>query len=147
MKSDGSFYQKWQVVLKKWRLVFLQPTGCFTCCELSCLKKKRGGDVIAVTLVTAKKWNPVERARVYARERHLLTVLFLTRFCQIRKKVLRLHPARPLKRANLVFCSRFVNCVFQNWGRFLRKLHFFVIYSLFGAISPHILIGRCFETW
>lgn len=55
MKSDGLFYQKWQVVLKKWRLVFLQPTGCFTCCEPSWLKKKRRGRCDSCDTCDSKK--------------------------------------------------------------------------------------------
>ena len=41
---------------------------------------------------------------------------FLTLFCQIRMKVLPLHPATPAKLPNLVFCGCFVNCVFKDRG-------------------------------
>jgi len=43
MKSDVSFYFKQRVVLKKWRVVSLQTTCRFTCCETSWLKRKKRG--------------------------------------------------------------------------------------------------------
>ena len=59
--------------------------------------------MLAVTLVTAKK---VKSCGMRARVREGKTptqFLFLTLFCQSRKEVLRLHPARPIKLPNLVF--------------------------------------------
>lgn len=144
MKSDVSFYFKQRVVLKKWRVVSLQTT-----CRLLVVKhlgwsRKRGGEVLAVTLVTAKKVKSCGmRARV--REGKTPTHCFVFDRAERRFSACILQGQQNYQ--TLSFWRRFVNYAFQNWGCLQRKLHFFVICSLFGAISLHILIGRCFETW
>ena len=61
--TDGLFYEKWRVVLCKVSGRFEKVTGCFFSTDglfylwwtILIEEKKEGGDVIAVTLVTAKK--------------------------------------------------------------------------------------------
>ncbi len=102
--------------------------------------------MIAVTLVTAKKVKSCGmRARV--REGKPPTHCFvLDTVLSNPKEGSPLASSKATKTSKsrlLLFCK----LRFSEFRSFPAKLHFFVIFSLFGAISPHILIGRRFETW
>lgn len=86
-------------------------------------------------------------ARVYTRGKDTYSIFVFDTVLSDLKDGSPLASCKANKTTKSRFCDYFVNCAFQNKGDLQRKLHFFVIFALFGAISPHILIGRCFETW
>ena len=155
-ENKHSFHIKWRVVLLQTTCRFEKVTCCFSSNDVSFYllwnilveDEKKGHEVQAVTLVIAKKVKPCRmRARIYARERHLLNFCFWHCFVRAERRFSTCILQGQQNYQILSFWCCFVNCIFQNWCCLQRKLHFFVIFSLFGAISPHILIGRCFETW
>ena len=109
----------------------------FTCCETSWLKPKKGGRSASCDTCDSKKSKILWNARAYIREGKTPTQ-FLSLFCQSRKKVLRLHPARPLKRANLVFMMSFCKLCFSELRLFAAKTSLFRhFFPLWCNISPY----------
>ena len=109
-------------------------------------EKRRGRCDSCDTCDSKKSKTLLGCARIYARESHLLNFCFWHCFVRSESRFSACI-LQGQQNGQTLFCCCFANCVFQNWSWLQRKLHFFVICSLFGAISLHILIGRCFETW
>lgn len=157
-ENKHSFHIKRRVVLLQTTYCFEKVMCCFssndvsfTCCgTLGWWEKGEGWCDSCDTCDTCdskKSKTLLGCARVYTRGKDTYSIFVFDTVLSEPKGGSPLASCKANNTTNLVFLYRFANYVFQNWGNLQQKLHFFVIFALFGAISPHILIGRCFETW